>query len=149
MDEGTMNLAHEEITEKIIGAAFEVHRTLGYGFLEKVYQRALKVELEQRGLQAKLEEPIKVCFKGCVVGEYFADLLVEKKVIVELKVSKEYNLADEAQLLNELKATGITVGLLINFRRERVEFKRMVFSDPSAFDPRSSAAKKQNGTPFK
>jgi GxxExxY protein len=77
-----MRLEHEEITEKIIGAAFEVHRILGYGFLEKVYQRALQVELEQRGLQAKLEEPVKVCFKGYVVGEYFADLLVEKKVIV-------------------------------------------------------------------
>jgi GxxExxY protein len=141
-----MKLEHEEITEKIIGSAFEVHRMLGCGFLEKVYQRAMQVELEQRGLQAKLEEPIKVCFKGCVVGEYFADLLVEKKVIVELKVSKEYNPADEAQLLNELKGTGISVGLLINFGRENVEFKRMVFSDPSAFDPRISAAKRPNGT---
>jgi GxxExxY protein len=91
-----MKLEHEGITEKIIGAAFEVHRILGYGFLEKVYQRAMQVELEQRGLQAKLEEPIKVCFKGCVVGEYLADLLVKKKVIVELKVSKEYNPPDEA-----------------------------------------------------
>jgi GxxExxY protein len=144
-----MRLVLEDITEKIIGAAFEVHRILGYGFLEKVYQRALQVELEQRGLQANLEEAIKVSFKGCVVGEYFADLLVEKKVVVELKVSKEYNPADEAQLLNELKATGISVGLLINFGREKVEFRRMVFSDSSAFDPRSSAAKKQNGTTFK
>ncbi len=131
-----MKLEHEEITETIIGAAFEVHHILGYGFLEKVYQRALQVELERRGLQAKMEEPIQVHFKGSVVGDYFADLLVEEKVIVELKVSRQYNPADEAQLLNELKATGRSVGLLINFGREKVEFKRMVFSDPSAFHPR-------------
>ena len=114
-----MRLVHEDITEKIIGAAFEVHRILGYGFLEKVYQRAMQVELEQRGLQANLEEPIKVCFKGCVVGEYFADLLVEKKVVVELKVSKEYNPADEAQLLHELKATGISGGSSDQFRTRK------------------------------
>jgi GxxExxY protein len=131
-----MKLEHEEITETIIGATFEVHRLLGYGFLEKVYQKALRVELEQRGLHAKIEEPIQVHFKGIDVGVYFADLLVEEKVIVELKVSKQYNPADEAQLLNELKATGLSVGLLINFGRERVEFKRMVFSDSSAFHPR-------------
>jgi GxxExxY protein len=118
-----MKLEHEEITETIIGATFEVHRLLGYGFLEKVYQKALQVELEQRGLHAKIEEPIQVHFKGIDVGVYFADLLVEEKVIVELKVSKQYNPADEAQLLNELKATGLSVGLLINFGRERVEFK--------------------------
>jgi GxxExxY protein len=89
------------------------------------------VELEQRGLRATWEKPVDVVFKGCVVGNYFADLLVEEKVIVELKVAKEYNPADEAQLLNELKATGISVGLLINFGRDRAEFKRIVFSTPS------------------
>jgi GxxExxY protein len=133
-------MEHENITKDIIGAAFEVHRTLGYGFLEKVYQRAMRVELERRGVTADLERPILVLFKGVVVGEYYADLFVGGKVIVELKVSKQYNPLDEAQLINELKATGITVGLLINFGRERVEFKRMVYSEPSAFHPCQSVA---------
>lgn len=117
---------HGEITQAIIGAAFEVHKHLGYGYLEKVYQRAMQVELRPRGLTAALEEPIKVHYKGVVVGDYAADLLVEGKVIVELKVAPEYCPADEAQLINALVSTGIKVGLLINFGRHRVEFKRLV-----------------------
>ena len=131
-----MALEHEEITEKIIGAAFEVHKVLGYGFLEKVYQKAMQVELKNRGSKTELERPIKVEFKGDVIGDYFADLLVEDKVIVELKVAEKYNSKDEAQLINELKATGISVGLLINFGRQQVEFKRFAYSEKSAFDPR-------------
>ena len=118
---------HKEITEKIIGAAFEVHKTLGYGFLEMVYQKALQVELDLQGLKAELERKVIVVYKGANVGHYEADLSVEEKVIVEVKIAKEYNQADEAQLLNELKATGIKVGMLINFGRAKVEFKRMVF----------------------
>ncbi len=122
-----MNLKYQEITEAIIGSAFEVHNILGYGFLEKVYQRAMQVELLQRGHKAELEPTIKVKFKGVVVGDYAADLLVDDKVIVELKVAKKYNPKDEAQLLNELKATEMEVGLLINFGKEKVEFKRFVY----------------------
>jgi len=122
-----MELAHQEITQQIIGAAFEVHRVLGYGFLEKVYQKAMQVELQRLGLKVDLERKIKVSYKGAIVGDYEADLFVEDVVIVELKTAKEYNAEDEAQLLNELKATGIKVGLLINFGRTRVEFKRLVF----------------------
>lgn len=122
-----MGLDHEEITGEIIGAAFEVHRVLGYGFLEAVYQKAMQIELISRGLQAQREHPITVHFKGAVAGYYEADLFVEEKVMVELKVAKTYNAQDEPQLLNELKATGVKVGLLINFGREKVEFKRMVF----------------------
>jgi GxxExxY protein len=122
-----MELLHREITEQIIGAAFEVHKHLGYGFLERVYQRAMQVELEARGLTAAIELPIQVRYKGANVGNYEADLLVNEVVIVELKICKEYHAADEAQLLNELKATGIKVGLLINFGRAKVEFKRFVF----------------------
>jgi GxxExxY protein len=118
---------YKEITEKIIGAAFEVHKVLGYGFLERVYQKALQVELNRLGMRAELERKIKVLYKGVIVGDYEADLFVEECVIVELKVAKDYNPLDEAQLLNELKATGIKVGLLINFGRTKVEFKRMVF----------------------
>ena len=122
-----MELQHQDITEQIIGAAFEVYEVLGYGFLEKVYQRAMQAELLSRGLKAELESKIKVTYKGALVGEYAADIFVEDRVIVELKVAKTYHSEDEPQLLNELKATGVKVGLLINFGRTKVEFKRMVF----------------------
>jgi len=122
-----MTLLHQDITETIIGAAFEVHRTLGYGFLEKVYQCAMQVEILERGLNAETEHKISVLYKNVVVGDYFADIFVERSVIVELKVAKEYNPQDEAQLLNQLKATNIKVGLLINFGRTKVTFKRMVY----------------------
>ncbi|HKB35681.1 MAG TPA: GxxExxY protein [Gemmataceae bacterium] len=122
-----MELLHKEITEQIIGAAFEVYRVLGYGFLEKVYQRAMQVELRLRGRKADLESKIKVHYKDAIVGDYQADIFVQNCVIVELKVAREYQTADEPQLLNELKATGIKVGLLINFGRTKVEFKRLVF----------------------
>ncbi len=122
-----MSLLHEDITKKIIGAAFEVHRELGYGFLEKVYQNAMVVELDKQGIAAIKEAQIQVQYKGVTVGKYEADLVVEQCILVELKIAKEYMPADEAQLLNELKATGIKVGLLINFGRAKVEFKRMVF----------------------
>ncbi len=122
-----MKLEYEDITEAIIGSAYEVHNILGYGFLEKDYQEALQVELLRRGHSAEIEHSIRVAFKGAIVGEYEADLLVDGKVIVELKVAKEYNPKDEPQLLNELKATTIKVGLLINFGKEKVEFKRFIY----------------------
>lgn len=122
-------LEHKDITGEIIGAAFEVHGELGYGFLEQVYQKALQAELTQQGVKAEREYPITVRYKGCLVGDYRADLFVESKVMVEVKVAREYNPADEAQLLNQLKATAVTVGLLINFGRQKVEFKRMVFGE--------------------
>jgi len=122
-----MQLEYEQITEAIIGSSFEVHNILGYGFLERVYQKALQVELLRRGHTAEIEHAIKVKFKGVVVGEYSADLFVDEKVPVELKVAKEYNPQDEPQLLNELKATEIKVGLLINLGKEKVEFKRFIY----------------------
>jgi GxxExxY protein len=122
-----MELQDQDITEAIIGAAFEVHNQLGYGFLESVYKRAMKVELENRGLKADLEAEIRVNYKGIEVGYFRADLLVVERVLVELKVAKEYCSTDEPQLLNELKATEIKVGLLINFGRQKVGFKRFVF----------------------
>lgn len=122
-----MELLHKNVTEQIIGAAFEVLKQLGYGFLEAVYQRALKIELELRGLTAELESQIRVYYKGVDVGRYEADVLVNKCVIIEIKIAKEYQKSDEAQLLNELKATGIKGGLLINFGRAKAEVKRFVF----------------------
>ena len=117
---------HGEITEKIIGAAFEVHSVLGYGFLEKVYENALLAELCQRGVRAETQHAIKVKYKDVIVGDYVADLVVENKVVVELKTEESYNKVHEAQLLNYLKATGTKVGLLINFGRKKCEFKRLV-----------------------
>ncbi|MGI8966148.1 MAG: GxxExxY protein [Limisphaerales bacterium] len=120
-------LLHEEVTKEIIGGAFEVYNVLGYGFLEKVYRKALQVELGQKGLRAEIECKVKVIYKSIIVGDYDADLFVENVVLVELKVAANYNSADEAQLLNQPKATGNKVGLLINFSRTKVEFKRLVF----------------------
>ena len=122
-----MPLEHEKLTEKIIGAAFEVHNTLGYGFLEKVYQKAMQVELSNAGIKCLLEPQITVIYKNIDIGHYAADLVVEDKVIVEIKTANKYRPEDEAQLLNELKATVIRIGMLINFGREKVEFKRMIF----------------------
>jgi GxxExxY protein len=119
-------LTHGETTSRIIGAAFEVHNALGYGFLEKVYQRAMQIELIKRGSHAELETAVKVFYKHAVVGDYHADLFVDGCVIVEIKVAKRYNPEDKAQLLNELKATGMKVGMLVDFGRDRVEYKRMV-----------------------
>ncbi|GHB91052.1 GxxExxY protein [Cerasicoccus arenae] len=127
-----MGLEFEEITKEVIGAAFDVHTELGYGFLEKVYQRAMVVELDSRGIAAESEKGIQVIYKNQIVGDYFADLLVESKVVVELKVALNYNPNDEAQLLNEMKATGIRVGLLVNFGKTKVEFKRFVRSEKSS-----------------
>jgi GxxExxY protein len=119
-------LVNADVTEAIIGSAFEVHNVLGHGFLEKVYQKSLQVELIKRGYKCEIEHKILVNYKNAIVGEYFADLFVDQSVVVELKVAKTYNSFDEAQLLNQLKASRIRVGLLVNFGRDKVEFKRMV-----------------------
>ena len=117
----------QSVTRQIIGAAFEVHNILGYGFLERVYQRAMQVELEARGVGVELEPKIKVQYKEIIVGDYAADLLVEGQIIVELKADATYQALHEAQILNELRGTGIRLGFLINFGRGKVEYKRMVF----------------------
>ena len=119
-----------DVTYAINGAVFEVNRVLGPGFLEKVYENALLVELIGRGLKAKSQVPIRISYKERIVGEYVADMLVEEKVIVELKTVEELNRIHEAQLLNYLKATGIRVGLLVNFRHPKAEIKRMVLNLP-------------------
>jgi GxxExxY protein len=115
-----------EITYAINGAVFEANRILGPGFLEKVYENALVIELEKRGLKAESQVPVKVSYKGKVVGEYVADIIVEGKVLVELKTVEQLDRIHEAQLLNYLKATGIQVGLLVNFKHAKADIKRMV-----------------------
>jgi GxxExxY protein len=126
-ESGQGKLLHESTTSAIIGAASEVHQHLGYGFLERVYQRALQVELLRRGATAEIEKRIEVQYKGVVVGDYDADLIVDGCVVVEIKVAPQYDKRNEAQLLNELKAIGIKVGILVNFGRYKVDYKRLIF----------------------
>jgi GxxExxY protein len=121
------NYKHSELTEKIIKEAYFVFNELGYGFLEKVYENALYIRLNNQGLKTKQQYPINVFFENELVGEYCADLIVEDKVIVELKAIQELTKIHETQLVNYLKATEIEVGLLINFG-PKLEFKRRVFS---------------------
>ena len=111
----SQNLKQKELTEKIIGCAYCVHRTLGAGFLEKVYENALAHELRKNGLKVAQQVPIAVFYDGQQVGEYFADLLIEDSVVCELKAGEAISKQHEVQLVNYLVATGIEVGLLINF----------------------------------
>ncbi len=119
-------MKYSKLTEKIIKAAYTVHNVMGFGFLEKVYQNALMIELRKTGLSILSEEPITVYYENEIVGEYVADIVVEGKVILELKAVKELTEIHEVQLVNYLKATGIEVGLLINFGHS-VQIKRKVF----------------------
>ena len=112
------------LTERIIGCAFKVSNTLGCGFLEKVYENALVHELRKNGLRAEPQRPINVYYDGVVVGEFFADIVVEDTVILELKAAAEHHDIFTAQCLNYLKATGKPVCLLLNFGKPRVEIKR-------------------------
>ncbi len=122
-----MELLHKELTDKIIKAFYNVYNELGYGFLEKVYEKALCYELSLQGLTYNKQKPIKVNYKEQEVGEYFADILVEDKVILELKATPLCE-EHEFQLLNYLKATDIEVGLLLSFGKNP-KFVRKVFTN--------------------
>ncbi|MEA3431216.1 MAG: GxxExxY protein [candidate division WOR-3 bacterium] len=117
---------YSDITEKIIKASYEVHNNLDYGFLEKVYENLLAIELRNIELNVEQQKPIKVLYKGELVGDYVADLMVEDKVIVEIKSVSKLEQVHEVQLVNYLKATEKEVGLLINFGKS-VEVKRKIF----------------------
>jgi len=119
-----------DITYGIRGAIFEVNRVLGPGFLEKVYENALLIEIRSRGYKAESQVPIKVYYKENVVGEYIADILVEETVIVELKTVEKLEKLHEAQLLNYLKGTGMQVGLLVNMKSQTVDIRRLVLNMP-------------------
>jgi GxxExxY protein len=119
---------HADVTDKILQAFFKVHSVLGYGFSEKVYQNALAIELARLGLQAEQQKQIEVHYDGYVVGEYFADMVINGCVIIELKAVRQLLDEHEAQLLNYLKATTIEVGLLLNFG-PKAEFKRKVYDN--------------------
>ena len=122
------NLLHKGITDLILKTYYDVYNQLGYGFLEKVYQNAMYFELKSLGYKVEAQKPIKVYFKNQLVGEYYADLLVDDKVIVELKACELLMNAHVAQIMNYLKATEIEVGLLLNFG-EDAEFKRMIYTN--------------------
>jgi GxxExxY protein len=114
------------LTEKVIGAVFEVSNTLGAGFLEKVYERALVTELGLRGVRAAAQVPLQVSYKGHEVGEYFADIVVEDELIVELKCAESLANEHTAQCLNYLKASGRYICLLVNFQKPKAEWKRII-----------------------
>ena len=125
--EGVM--LYQAVTEMIIGAYYKVYNALGYGFLEKVYENALVIELVERGFLIVQQQSITVYYKGAVVGDYVADIMVNGKVIIEMKACECLREEHVAQLMNYLKATDIEVGLLLNFGR-KPEFRRVVFCNP-------------------
>jgi GxxExxY protein len=129
------NLEHKDLTDRIIRAFYRVYNTLGYGFLEKVYENALAITLRGMGLRVEQQIPVRVYFEGQLVGEYIADILVEGVVLLELKSAETIHQSHKAQLLNYLKATRISVGLILNFG-PKAEFVRQVFTHPH---PRKSA----------
>ena len=117
----------ETVSQRVIRCAFDVSNTLGAGFLEKVYENALCVELENNGLNFQSQKPIVVNYKGFQVGEYIADIVVEDKLLVELKALATLCSTHDAQVMNYLKATNLSVGLLLNFGRSKLGVKRIVW----------------------
>ena len=122
-------LMHGDLTREIIGAFYQIYSALGYGFIEAIYQRSLPLALAKRGIEAAREVPMSVTFLDTIVGEYRADLIVEGKVIVETKTVDNILPVHEMQLVNYLRATGINVGLILNFG-PRPTFRRMFLSSP-------------------
>ena len=118
-------MLYKDLTEVVIECCLEVIRELGSGFLESVYEKALLVALAQRGLRVRSQVPLKVKFRGEVVGDFFADIMIDDKLIVELKAVKALLPEHQAQVINYLKATGTDVGLLVNFGTPKLEIKRL------------------------
>jgi len=128
MNADYQDFKYKELTEKIIKIFYRVYNKLGYGFLEKIYENAMMIEFRREGIPAVPQSPIKVFYEGELIGEYYADILVDNKVIVEIKAAKRLTEENEAQLLNYLKATDIEVGLLLNFGT-KPELKRKAFDN--------------------
>ena len=121
------DIVYKKLSYEIMSAVFEVHNVLGSGFLEKVYENALIKELGIRGVSVESQKEISVSYKGDRVGSYYADLLVDGKIIIELKSVDKLTRLHEAQLINYLKATGLKLGYLINMGAKSVEYKRLVY----------------------
>ena len=124
-----MSMLHEEITGEIISAFYEVYNIMGYGFLERVYENSMMIELEEMGMTVEKQKAIKVYFKKRIVGDYFADILAEEKVIIELKTVSKILPKHEIQLLNYLKATDIEIGLILNFGPDGPKVIRKIFEN--------------------
>ena len=122
------NLIQKELTNKILKSYYKVYNTLGFGFLEKVYENALMIELEKNGIEAIKQKPIKVFYDNQLIGEYFADIMVEESIILELKAVEYLIEEHENQLINYLKSTNIEIGLLLNFGK-KPEIRRKFFSN--------------------
>jgi GxxExxY protein len=129
---------HRELTQKIIGVFYNVYNELGHGFLESVYENAMTLALGEAGLDARQQAPVTVYFRGQIVGDFRADLVVDNAVIVELKAAKSLDSTHEAQLLNYLRATDLEVGLLMNFG-PKSEFKRLAFDNERKGRPQTTA----------
>ena len=128
MNQGLVDHSSNDLTEQVLKAFYKVYNTLGYGFLEKIYVNALILELKKMSISAATQHPIRVHYDGSLVGEYYADLLINDCIIVEVKATKSLALENEAQLLNYLKATNIEVGLLLNFG-PKPEVRRKLFDN--------------------
>lgn len=121
-----MMMAHKELSEKVIGCAYRVYNTMGFGFLESVYETCLLIELKKAGLKAEAQKAIKVFYDDEIVGDFKADVMVENLIILELKSVRQIAIAHELQLVNYLTATHMDIGLIINFGEKKVEIKRKV-----------------------
>ncbi|MGV3719609.1 MAG: GxxExxY protein [Actinomycetota bacterium] len=135
---------HYELTEKVIGCAFRVYNRMGYGFVESVYEKCLVIELRRSGLEVEVQKPINVYYEGEMVGEFVADLFVNDSLLVELKSIRTLAPANEVQLVNYLVATGVEIGLLVNFGEAGVEVKRKLRVLPQR--PRAKPAASDSGS---
>ncbi len=119
-------ILHKDLSYKIVGFAMQIHSELGFGFLEKVYENSMMVLFRRENIMAKQQAPISVSFEGEIVGDYYADILIEDKIILELKAIEKITDAHKAQALNYLKATGLKLASIINFGKQRLEYERIV-----------------------
>jgi len=119
-------MLYKNITEKIIYCALKVHTTLGCGFLEKIYRSAMEIECKKNNLSIKIQHPALVLYNGKIIGTYYADMVVEDKVLIELKALKAFDTVHYSQIINYLKATELKVGLLLNFGSSSLQIKRMI-----------------------
>jgi GxxExxY protein len=129
MQDGVAQHIHSDLTEVILGCCFDIMNELGIGFIEKIYKNALFVAIKEKGLKIETEKRFKVMFRGCKIGVYIADLVVAESVIVEVKCCESLLGEHQAQLINYLKVSGILVGLLVNFGKRKVKFKRLHHPD--------------------
>ncbi len=119
-------ILYKDLSYKIVGLAIQVRKELGFGFLEKVYENALMILLEENAIEAKQQFPIKVSFHGRIVGDYIADILVENQIILELKAQDKIINVHKAQTLNYLKATNLRLAIILNFGKDRLDYERLV-----------------------